>query len=62
MEDEFLLAVSNDTLIFNDLINDFIEKFKNLKIYTEEEINEEIQIKKLIGIIDKLNNNAKKIC
>ena len=58
MEDEFLLAVSNDTLIFNDLINDFIEKFKNLKIYTEEEINEEIQIKKLIGIIDKLNNNA----
>ena len=58
IEDEFLLSISNDTLSFNELINGFIEKFKNSKLYTEEEINQEIQIKKLIGIIDKLNNNA----
>ena len=58
IEDEFLLTVSNDTLTLNELLINFVEKYKNLKIYTEDEINEEIQIKKLIGVIDKLNNNA----
>ena len=58
IEDEFLLAISNDTMIFNELICNFIEKFKKSELYTEDELNKDILIKKLIGIIDKLNNNA----
>ena len=58
IEDEYLITVCNDTLTINELLYNFMENYKNLKIYTEEEINEKIQIKKLIGNIDKLNNNA----
>ena len=58
MEDEFLVTVSNDTLTLNELLINSIDNYRNLKIYTEEEIKEQIQIKKLIGVIDKLNNNA----
>ena len=58
IEDEFLITVSNDTLTLNELLINSIDNYRNLKIYSEEEIKEEIQIKKLVGVIDKLNNNA----
>ena len=58
IEDEFLLTISNDTLILDELLINFVDKYKNLNIYTEEEINEEYQLKTLIGVIDNLNNNA----
>ena len=58
IEDEYLITVSNDTLTIHELLNNFIDNYINLNIYTEEEIYQEIQIKNIIGIIDKLNNNA----
>ena len=58
IEDEYLITVSNDTLIIGEFLNGFIENFKNLNVLTEEEINEEIQLKKIVGTIDRLNYNS----
>ena len=58
IDDEYLITISNDTLPIGQLLNDFIENVKNRNILSKEEIDEEIQITKLIDIIDKITNNA----
>ena len=51
IEDEYLITISNDTLTISQALNDFIDNIKNINILTEEEINEELHIKKLVNII-----------
>ena len=58
IEDEYLITVSNDTFTMNELINSFIDQLKARNVLTEEEINEEVQIKKIFGLIDKICFNA----
>ena len=58
IEDEYLITVSNDSFTINELMNGFIEHLKNLNILTIEEINEEVQMTKIMELINKLSFNA----
>jgi hypothetical protein len=55
IEDEYLITVSNDSFTINELMNGFIGHLKNLNILTIEEINEEVQMTKIMEFIDKLS-------
>ena len=60
MEKEFLLAVANNSLNMIELLNSLLDDIKENKVLTEQEINDNLKLKK---IMLKINNNSQKaIC
>ena len=58
MENEYLIAVANNSFNLIRLLNDLIDDIKNMEVLTYEEINEDIQNKKLMYTINKVSQNA----
>ena len=58
INDEYLITVSNDTFKICEFLNEFIDKLKNITVLSEDEINEEIQMKKILEFLNKLSFNA----
>ena len=58
IDDEYLITVSNDTFKIHEFLNKFIDDLKNINVLTLEEINEEVQMTKIMEFIDKLSFNA----
>ena len=58
IEDEYLITVFNDCISLYQKLAEFIEQLKNINILKLEEINETIQMEKLIELIDQLSFNA----
>ena len=46
MENEYLIAVANNSFNMINLLNTLIDDMKDMKVLTEEEINDDIQNKK----------------
>ena len=58
IENEYLISVSNNSLIIIQLLNSLIDSIKGMGLLSEKEINEEIQYKKIINSINKLSMGA----
>ena len=58
MENEYLIAVANNSFNMIRLLNDIIDDMKNMEVLTNEEINQGIQTKKLMYTINKVSQNA----
>ena len=55
---EFLLAISNNSLIIEKLINNFIEEIKKTNIINEEEIKESIKLEKIKSLINGISQKV----
>ena len=58
MENEFLLAVANNSLNMIELLNSLLDDIKEIKVLTEQEINECFKIKSLMYTINKISEKA----
>ena len=58
MENEYLIAVANNSFNMIKLLNNLIDDMREMKVLTEQEINEDIQNKKLMYTINKVSQNA----
>ena len=58
MENEYLIAVANNSFNLIRLLTDLIDDMKNMEVLTYEEINDIIQNKKLMYTINKVSQNA----
>ena len=55
IENEYLISVANNNLNVIQFLNSLIENIKNIGVLKENEIDEEIQFKKIINSINKLS-------
>ena len=58
MEKEYLLAVANNSLNMIDLFNSLLDDIKESKVLTDEEINENLKLKKILLKINKVSEKA----
>ena len=58
IDKEFLLAMANNSLIMIKLLNNLLEETKEKQVLTEEEINENIKLEKLMTIINRISQKS----
>ena len=58
MENEYLIAVANNSFNMITFLNNLIDDMRETKILTVQEINEGLQNKKLMYIINKVSQNS----
>ena len=58
MENEFLLAVANNSLNMIEFLNSLLDDIKGIKVLTDDEINESFKLKKIMYTINKISEKA----
>ena len=58
LEKNYLLAVANNSLNMIELLNSLLDDIKEMKILTDQEINENIKLKKIMSSINKVSQKA----
>ena len=58
MENEFLLAVANNSLNMIEFLNSLLDDVKEIKVLSDDEINESFKLKKLMHTINKISEKA----
>ena len=58
IEKEFLLAVANNSLNMIELLNSLLDEIKDMKVLTDQEINDNLKLKKIMSTINKVSEKA----
>ena len=58
IENEYLISVANNSFNIIQLLNSLLDTIKKLELLNENQINEEIQLTKIMNSINKLTYNA----
>ena len=58
IEEKYLITISNNTVTILNLLNEFIENYKEGCVLSEKKINEEIHIKSLVNALNLLRQNT----
>lgn len=55
---DFLIAVANNSVVVNMLLNSLIDNFKEVDVLGEKEINEEIRTKEIMSSLNLMSQNS----